>query len=239
MGNPGGGQDGFRPRSGASEERSGRLLRSGLVPARPDPPVSRERIVAAARALVEGGAAGELSMRKLAATIGVAPSAIYWHVGSRQDLLDAVLDAMIADLPPITARGNTPRARLASVARSIRDQVRATKATQELASQLGRNAELSFPAQVALAREMEAAGLEGKAAAQAARAVLFLVGGFILLEDNFAHRQPGSRTTQELWRSLQDPGLHSDLARAMSRPADTDALFDYAVDRLLQGILDP
>src|SRR5438094_3685918 len=114
-------------------------------------PADHERIVAAARALIEAGGVEALSMRKLAAEVGVAPTAIYWHVGSREDLLNAVLDSMIADLPPIRGRGTTARARLASVARSIRDQVRATTTTQQLANALSRNAEVSFPAQVALA----------------------------------------------------------------------------------------
>ena len=200
-------------------------------------PADHERIVAAARALIEAGGVEALSMRKLAAEVGVAPTAIYWHVGSREDLLNAVLDAMVADLPPIVGRGTSARARLASVARSIRDQVRATTPTQQLAAELGRTAELSFPGQVALTREMQAAGVEGSDAAQAVRDVLFLVGGFILLEDNFAHRQPGSRTTQDLWRALDDQDIDPGLKRAMSRPTNTDSLFDYAVDRLLASVL--
>jgi TetR/AcrR family transcriptional regulator, tetracycline repressor protein len=200
-------------------------------------PADHERIVAAARVLIEAGGVEALSMRKLAAEVGVAPTGIYWHVGSREDLLNAVLDAMVADLPAIAARGTSARARLASVARSIRDQVRATTPTQQLAAELGRTAELSFPGQVALTREMQAAGVGGSDAAQAVRAVLFLVGGFILLEDNFAHRQPGSRTTQDLWRALEVDDIDADLRRAMARPANTDSLFDYAVDRLLASIL--
>jgi len=197
----------------------------------------QDRIVAAARGLIEAGGVEALSMRKLGAEVGVAPTAIYWHIGSREDLLNAVLDAMIADLPAIAARGSSPRARLASVARSIRDQVRSTTPTQQLAAELGRTAELSFPGQVALTREMQAAGVRGSDAAQAVRAVLFLVGGFILLEDNFAHRQPGSRTTQELWRTLDDPAIDVSLRKAMAKPAHTDTLFDYAVDRLLASVL--
>jgi AcrR family transcriptional regulator len=199
--------------------------------------VSRDRIVAAARALVESGGLEALSMRKVAADVGVAPTAIYWHVGSRDDLLGAVLDEMIAELPAIVARGRAPHTRLASVARSIRDQVRATTLAQQLAAALGRTAELSFPGQVVLARELHAAGVTGDQAAQAARALLFVVGGFILLEDNFASRQPGSRSTQELWQGVDDPDNDDALRAAMSRPADTDKLFDYAVDRLLASIL--
>ena len=202
-------------------------------------PADQQRIVAAARELIATGGVDALSMRKLAAEVGVAPTAIYWHIGSREDLLNAVLDAMIADLPAIAARGSSPRSRLVSVARSIRDQVRATTDAQQLAAELGRTAELSFPGQVALTREMQAAGVTGSDAAQAVRAVLFLVGGFILLEDNFAHRQPGSRTTHELWQALDDDAIDPTLRKAMAKPANTDTLFDYAVERLLASILTP
>ena len=193
--------------------------------------------MAAARALIEADGLDTVSMRKVAAEVGLAPTAIYWHVGSREDLLNAVLDEMIAELPPIAARGRTAQKRLASVARSLRDQVRATTLTQQLAAELGRAAELSFPAQIVLARELQAAGLKGEDAAMAARAVLFVVGGFILLEDNFAHREPGAKTTQDLWSGVADDGIEPAIHAAMSRPADTDALFDYAVSRLLSSIL--
>jgi len=80
-------------------------------------PAAAERLTlaaiidAAAEIVARDGFDG-LSMRKLAAEIGVAPTGIYWHVGSRDDLLNAVLDVMVADLPPIIARGAVPRARL-------------------------------------------------------------------------------------------------------------------------------
>ena len=211
-----------------------------MPPDRPGGPARQERvdsIVGAARSIIEAGGLEALSMRKLAAEVGAAPTTIYWHVGSRRDLLDAVLDRMVADLPPVVVRGSAPRTRLASAARSFRDQVRATTATQQLAGAIGRSAELSFPAQVILAREVSAAGLSGAGAAQAVRALLFLIGGFILLEDEFAHREPGARTTQELWEAVDDDALDPGLRRAMSRGVDTDDLFDYAVDRLLASVL--
>jgi len=85
-----------------------------------EPSASRARIVAAARAFVTADGADAVSMRKVAAEVGLAPTAIYWHVGSREDLLNAVLDEMVADLPPIRARGTGARDRIASVARAAR-----------------------------------------------------------------------------------------------------------------------
>lgn len=41
----------------------------------------------------------DLTMRRIAETLGVQPSALYWHVASKQDLLRAVADTILADLP--------------------------------------------------------------------------------------------------------------------------------------------
>ena len=116
--------------------------------------MSFERIVDTARALVKAGGADSLSMRKLSAELGVAPTAIYWHVGDRAELLNAVLDAELADLPKVRAVGTTPHARLRSVARAIRRQVQQAPHVQALALTLDRSAAVSFPGQVALAREI-------------------------------------------------------------------------------------
>ena len=197
----------------------------------------RRRLVGAGRALVEAGGPAAVSMRKVAAEVGVAATAIYWHVGSREVLLGAVLDALIADLPRPAAQGRTPRARVASLARAMREQALATTHTQQLARELGRSAELFLPAQIVLARELSAAGLHGEAAAEATRAVLFLVGGFVLLEDNYRVAKPGRASTQDLWRQVDDPAIDPELRAAMSRATTPDALFDYTVDRLLAAIL--
>ena len=111
-----------------------------------------------------------------------------------------------------------------------------TASAQQLARQLGRSPQLFLPAQLAVARELTAAGLRGEEAAAALRAVLFLVGGFILLEDEQRHRKPGA-TTQELWQSVTDPAVDDDLREAMGRPVPADALFGYALDRLLASVL--
>jgi TetR/AcrR family transcriptional regulator, tetracycline repressor protein len=196
-----------------------------------------ERIVDAARSLVRAGGADALSMRKLSAELGVAPTAIYWHVGDRDELLNAVLDAELADLAAIRATGSTAHHRLRNVARSIRRQIEDAPHVQALALTLDRSAAVSFPGQVALAREVTSAGLRGEAAASAVRAILFLVGGFAMLEGNFRKRPPGFRTTQELWSEITADDIDADLLAAMAGPTDTDELFTYALDHLIESVL--
>lgn len=70
---------------------TGRRSASAPPPAK----LTRGDIVATAlRLLDEGGLAG-LSMRNIAAALGIRPSALYWHVPNKQSLLAAVSDAIL------------------------------------------------------------------------------------------------------------------------------------------------
>jgi TetR/AcrR family transcriptional regulator, tetracycline repressor protein len=192
--------------------------------------------VAAARQLLLRDGVSGVTMRKVATRAGVTPTSVYWHFGSREALLHAVLTALIDELPEPQVRGRTPRRRMMELATGLRDQVAATQPVQELALELGRGAELSFPTQVALAREVAATGLRGDKAALAVRAILFTVGGFILLTNNFEQRVEGTETTQELWHSQGGGAVEAGLQHAMEQGVDTDALFRFTLERLLDGL---
>jgi AcrR family transcriptional regulator len=53
-------------------------------------------VVAAARELVADQGADALSMRALARRLGVAPNALYSHIAGRTDLVDQLLDDLLA-----------------------------------------------------------------------------------------------------------------------------------------------
>src|SRR2546421_544116 len=58
-------------------------------------PLSRERILDTALALVDEEGIEALSMRKLGQALGYEAMSLYNHVANKDDLLDAVLDAHI------------------------------------------------------------------------------------------------------------------------------------------------
>jgi AcrR family transcriptional regulator len=64
----------------------------------PDVPLTREQIVATALALVDGEGPGALSMRRLGAELGVDPMAVYYHLPSKDALLDAIVEAVMAEI---------------------------------------------------------------------------------------------------------------------------------------------
>jgi TetR/AcrR family tetracycline transcriptional repressor len=69
-------------------------------------PLTRERVLTTALAIVDQDGLSKLSMRRLGAELGVDPMAVYYHVPSKAALLDGLVDAVILELgsvPPRTA----------------------------------------------------------------------------------------------------------------------------------------
>jgi AcrR family transcriptional regulator len=63
-------------------------------------PLNRARVLRAALELADRVGLEALSMRNLAQELGVVPMALYKHVAGKDELLDAMLDAVIADITP-------------------------------------------------------------------------------------------------------------------------------------------
>jgi AcrR family transcriptional regulator len=60
--------------------------------------LTRERVVAEALTVISADGAGALSMRALATRLGVVPAALYRHVRSKEQLLDLVVDGVLAEV---------------------------------------------------------------------------------------------------------------------------------------------
>jgi AcrR family transcriptional regulator len=57
-------------------------------------------VLQAAVALADDGGVEALSMRKLAQDLGVVPMALYKHVANKDELLDGVVDVVVAQIEP-------------------------------------------------------------------------------------------------------------------------------------------
>ena len=60
-------------------------------------PISRDAIVIAAIGLLDREGLAALSMRRLAEELGTGAASLYWHVGSKDGLLDLVMDEVIGE----------------------------------------------------------------------------------------------------------------------------------------------
>ncbi|MET9893031.1 helix-turn-helix domain-containing protein [Streptomyces sp. NPDC006465] len=202
------------------------------------PALTRDEVLETAAGLVKRHGPDALTMRALAAELGTAVTSIYWHVGNRESLLDALVERTVADLGEIRPTGRTPALRVVSVARALRRQLRDHPHLVAMVHERGLTERMFLPAQQALVREVHAAGLRGARAAEAVRAVQFQVVGFVLVERN-RERSPLQRPAEEdLWDALtaeDDPGL----ARALARPVDPERLFTTSVRALVDALLAP
>ena len=83
-------------------------------------PISRDAIVAAAVRLLDREGLAALSMRRLAEELGTGAASLYWHVGSKDGLLDLVLDQIIGENQVPAADPSRWREQLKDVARDQR-----------------------------------------------------------------------------------------------------------------------
>ncbi|MCG5439866.1 TetR/AcrR family transcriptional regulator C-terminal domain-containing protein [Micromonospora foliorum] len=83
-------------------------LRAAPSRARRKPPLSIERIVDAAVIVLDELGAEGLTMRCLAQRLDVTATALYWHVRTKDDVLDLAVDRIFGDVPVPDASDNWP-----------------------------------------------------------------------------------------------------------------------------------
>ncbi|MBV9747678.1 MAG: TetR family transcriptional regulator [Acetobacteraceae bacterium] len=88
-------------------------------------PLSRERIVAAAIALLDEGGANALTFRSLATRLATGSGAIYWHVADKQTLLTAATDQVIAQATTRSGGGASPDEVIRTLALGVFDAIHA------------------------------------------------------------------------------------------------------------------
>ena len=211
-------------------EASGTGRRAGL---------DRDDIVERALALVEDGGAEALTMRKLAADLGITTTTIYWHVGGRDELITAVIERLAHRQAELRVDGATPRERVFSVARHVWLSALAHRNVTALAHQVGATSLLEMPLEVALARELDAAGVHGAAARDALRAILMCVAGFLVVAFRSESRDADRQHTRPhtLWGEVVDDGIEPDTLAAMRIPPDLAELFETTVRAVVDAFV--
>jgi AcrR family transcriptional regulator len=119
--------------------------------------LSRERIVAAAIDLLDGGGEAALTFRALAQQLATGAGAIYYHVTDKGDLLCAASDTIVlATMAAAAATADaTPRQRMGAMALGLFDAI-------DTHPWLGA-ALMQAPSQMPMVRILEALGQQGSA----------------------------------------------------------------------------
>jgi len=185
-------------------------------------------MVEVALALVEKEGPAALTMRRLATELDVTTTTIYWHVGSRDELITEIIRQQSERQAARPIEGNTARERVMSAARHVWDSAIENRAITSLAHQTGTTAMLEHPLELALVRELEAAGLRGTEAADAMRSILSTVGGLLLRALRDESSIPEERRGPALWAAVET-GVDPATLAALTEPIDLAALFESTV----------
>lgn len=185
--------------------------------------ISRGQIVEAATSLVRAGAYDRMTIRGLAAGLGVSPMSLYRHVSGKDDLLDEVVDALLGELWLPRAQEDDWRAWTCEAAERLRRFLVGQPAALHVYLRHPVVSASAIARMEAMIRVLRNAGLSQEAALEAYGAVHTYTIGFAALE---ASRAGEPRASDD----------KSDLARQLAAYA-TPEQFASGLGYLLDGIL--
>ena len=197
--------------------------------------LTAQDVVDAAGRIVEKDGLDALTMRRLSDDLGVAVTSIYWHVGNRRALLDALVDRVLADMGMVEAIGRTPRERMASLARQLRMKMLERPHLIALVHEQAKTPLMFVPVQAAMAAELAALGQRGSTAALSLRALQMHVIASVVLERTIERHPTAQRPP------FDDPAWSRDLAddeltAELSREPDRVELFEFGLQALLDAL---
>jgi AcrR family transcriptional regulator len=198
--------------------------------------LSREQVAAAALDLLDRDGLAALSMRRLADSLGVGTMTLYGYFRSKEELLDAVIDAAVADREPVELEGpwqDQLRRLMQAARRSLGRHPSLVKVRAErpvLRPEALRFAESAVTI-------LRAAGFDRTEAARSFRLLFTYVFGYVSFSpaagEEEARRESKAATSalpQDDYPTLRDTAL--ELADAMAG----EPTFDFGLDRIIDGL---
>jgi TetR/AcrR family transcriptional regulator, tetracycline repressor protein len=172
--------------SSTGPEPVGNLGSSAETPTRRGPrrSLSRVDVVDAALAVVDEGGPAALSVRAVAARLGVRPNSLYTYVASRAALEGEVVERVLAeaDLGLLTSPGRSWRERIVDFAEALRAQLLAHPAVPLLMMTAPMDGAAALAVGEGLIGSLSESGLAVDDAARATYAVIVQVIGAVALE---------------------------------------------------------
>jgi len=204
--------------------------------------LTRERVVAEALTIIAAEGAQALSMRALAARLGVVPGALYRHVRGKEQLYDLILDAVLGEVDCRTDPAAPWAARVTTLARRLRAVLENHPGTAALLKTRDPLSPTSLELAEAFLAPLLAAGLPGREAALAFRLVCDYTLGFALADPTSPAEQRlrDTATREQLhafFRALpasRFPALAANGVHAWD--SDRDQRFAAGLDTLLRGL---
>ena len=148
----------------------------------PDNGLNRESIVATALRLIDKHGLEEFSLRSVAKSLGVYPTAVYWYVNSKEKLLaEAIALAFRPEEPPDPT--SDWREDIRKIFYRWRQAIRRhPNIAPAVASQLTSNTDVQFELVERILDDLSRAGFKGKALVGAYNAIIASLVGFVAQE---------------------------------------------------------
>ncbi|MFE5588949.1 TetR/AcrR family transcriptional regulator [Streptomyces sp. NPDC056549] len=208
------------------------------------PVLTRQALVRAALRVLEQEGINGLSMRKVAAELGVKAASLYWHVRNKEELLDLLTDELMADAEAPPREGDWREQVREYCVRYRRHLVGKRDAAKVVAGRLAPGPHLLRLMEDQLGRLREA-GFSDADAAMVNYLLGAFVQGFVLQEQGplsaseamgAGRREVATAAGEQLRRLPQEtyPNLVA-LAGDLTGPS-MEARFSFALERLLDGL---
>jgi AcrR family transcriptional regulator len=207
------------------------------------PELSRDAIVERALAIADDQGIAAITIRRIAQEFGVTPMALYWHVRSKDELLDAMGDRFFDTLGPVPADGDWADrlgAIVADLVASLRRHPGAAHLAAPRVMRCDAGLELAEHA-LALLRD------EGFTVTQSADVARHAMQTAVMLVTNLAGAEVGSaaemrdalletkRTALKALPADRFPHL-IEAADAMTNCEDVDGYYAFGVDMFVSGV---
>jgi TetR/AcrR family transcriptional regulator, tetracycline repressor protein len=153
--------------------------------------LAADEIVRCAVEIFQTEGLAAVSMRTVAARLGVSPVPVYKRVGNKEALLDAMADYLLTDVVPPFRPGQDWREFALEWATSLRDRLSSTPEAWVL---IGGRRSAYVEASKPLVEALETAGFAEDAAVQACRLLIWAVAGFVVVETRRSDASPANQT---------------------------------------------
>lgn len=204
------------------------------------PAITREALAAASLDVLRRDGLDALSMRKVAAELGVRAASLYWHVQDKEELLDLVADSLLWDARKITTKGAWD-VDLREMAVVYRCHLQANRDAARVMAGRVPGPNLLYVLDTMLGW-LRAAGFSAADAARATRMMATYVQGFVLQEQlpvSALGASPAGAVaaTSAAFRSAPADQYPNVAAMADAIVGDDmDGMFLFGVDRIIDGL---
>jgi AcrR family transcriptional regulator len=207
------------------------------------PQLTRQRIVTEALTVIAHDGAQALTMRSLAARLGVVPGALYHHVGSKQQLHDLLLDGVLAEVDFHTDPSQPWTQQLKTLAHRLRQVLEAHPGIAAILKTRDPLGPHSLALAEALLAPLQAAGFADRQAGLAFSLLLDYTVGFAVSSPRTSVneqrvRDPAIRTQlHQFFRSLPPDRFPALVALGQHVWVDNrDQRFTAGLDILIDGL---